>query len=247
MKNFSLKALSALVASAALVVFGSALSASATASITPDTFTAGGTTTAPFTYSTGPITVTTVSSLDLKIYNNANQPTTFIPVAGCTTFTACKITSVKFGATTFTQEGVAVNGKTITVQGTQGTYPTSQSHIEINISGTVLNLTNESFEVAFDTGAFTVPSTTGAYTAYGFVMSSSFNTFTAPVTVNASGGGGGGGGGGGSTPSTPATDPTLANTGINSATGISLLAGGLSLALVGAEMFMIARRKRSNS
>lgn len=38
----------------------------------------------------------------------------------------------------------------------------------------------------------------------------------------------------------------LANTGINSATGISLLAGGLSLALVGAEMFMIARRKRSN-
>jgi len=39
---------------------------------------------------------------------------------------------------------------------------------------------------------------------------------------------------------------TLANTGINSATGISLLAGGMSLALVGAEMFLIARRKRSN-
>lgn len=39
---------------------------------------------------------------------------------------------------------------------------------------------------------------------------------------------------------------SLANTGINSATGISLLAGGLSLALVGAELFMIARRKRSN-
>ena len=36
---------------------------------------------------------------------------------------------------------------------------------------------------------------------------------------------------------------TLANTGIKSATGISLLAGGLSLALVGAEMFIIARRK----
>ena len=47
---------------------------------------------------------------------------------------------------------------------------------------------------------------------------------------------------------TPAADTsnTLANTGINSATGISLLAGGLSLALIGAEMFMIARRKRSN-
>lgn len=39
---------------------------------------------------------------------------------------------------------------------------------------------------------------------------------------------------------------TLANTGINSATGISLLAGGLSLALVGAELFLIARRKRSS-
>ena len=39
---------------------------------------------------------------------------------------------------------------------------------------------------------------------------------------------------------------TLANTGISSSAGISLLAGGLSLALVGAEMFMIARRKRSN-
>ena len=38
----------------------------------------------------------------------------------------------------------------------------------------------------------------------------------------------------------------LANTGINTATGISLLAAGLSLALVGAELFMIARRKRSN-
>ena len=48
---------------------------------------------------------------------------------------------------------------------------------------------------------------------------------------------------------TPAggSSSNLANTGINSATGISLLAGGLSLALVGAEMFMIARRKRSNS
>ena len=35
----------------------------------------------------------------------------------------------------------------------------------------------------------------------------------------------------------------LANTGVNPATGISLLVGGLSLALVGAEMFIIARRK----
>ena len=47
--------------------------------------------------------------------------------------------------------------------------------------------------------------------------------------------------------STSSTIPAeLANTGVNAGTGISLLAGGLSLALVGAEMFMIARRKRSN-
>lgn len=55
----------------------------------------------------------------------------------------------------------------------------------------------------------------------------------------------GGGSGSGSSSSSSSSD-SLANTGINSATGISLLAGGLSLALVGAEMFMIARRKRSN-
>ena len=39
---------------------------------------------------------------------------------------------------------------------------------------------------------------------------------------------------------------SLANTGINTASGIFLFAGGLSLALVGAELFLIARRKRSN-
>ena len=54
------------------------------------------------------------------------------------------------------------------------------------------------------------------------------------------------GGGGSNSGSSSSSSDSLANTGINSATGISLLAGGLSLALVGAEMFMIARRKRSN-
>lgn len=39
---------------------------------------------------------------------------------------------------------------------------------------------------------------------------------------------------------------TLANTGINTASGISLLVGGASLAFVGAELLLIARRKRSN-
>jgi uncharacterized repeat protein (TIGR02543 family)/LPXTG-motif cell wall-anchored protein len=38
----------------------------------------------------------------------------------------------------------------------------------------------------------------------------------------------------------------LANTGIDSTNGIMFLLGGLSLALIGAEMLMIARRKRSN-
>ena len=47
--------------------------------------------------------------------------------------------------------------------------------------------------------------------------------------------------------STSSTIPAeLANPGVDSASAILLLAGGLSLALVGAEMFMIARRKRSN-
>ncbi|WP_298118857.1 LPXTG cell wall anchor domain-containing protein, partial [uncultured Aurantimicrobium sp.] len=80
-----------------------------------------------------------------------------------------------------------------------------------------------------------------------------FNFF-GPTSFNQSGaitqlfavwtqGSGGSGGSGGSSSSTP---EVLANTGIDKTTGISLLAGGLSLALVGAEMFMIARRKRSN-
>ena len=46
--------------------------------------------------------------------------------------------------------------------------------------------------------------------------------------------------------STSTMPAELANTGINTDTGISLLAAGLSLALVGAELFLIARRKRSN-
>jgi LPXTG-motif cell wall-anchored protein len=46
--------------------------------------------------------------------------------------------------------------------------------------------------------------------------------------------------------SSPAQDPSLANTGIDSTNGIMFLLGGLSLALIGAEMLMIARRKRSN-
>jgi LPXTG-motif cell wall-anchored protein/uncharacterized repeat protein (TIGR02543 family) len=39
---------------------------------------------------------------------------------------------------------------------------------------------------------------------------------------------------------------TLANTGIDSTNGIMFLLGGLSLALIGTEMLIIARRKRSN-
>jgi LPXTG-motif cell wall-anchored protein len=47
--------------------------------------------------------------------------------------------------------------------------------------------------------------------------------------------------------STSSTIPAeLANTGIDSTNGIMFLLGGLSLALIGAEMIMIARRKRSN-
>lgn len=53
----------------------------------------------------------------------------------------------------------------------------------------------------------------------------------------------GSGGGSGSSSSNP---QTLANTGIDSTNGILFLLGGFSLALIGAEMLMIARRKRSN-
>lgn len=52
--------------------------------------------------------------------------------------------------------------------------------------------------------------------------------------------------GGGSSSSSGSSSQVLANTGINTATGVSLLVGGASLALVGAELLLIARRKRSN-
>ena len=63
---------------------------------------------------------------------------------------------------------------------------------------------------------------------YGFVAS---KTLYAQWTADTSGSG---------------SSNTLANTGIDSANGTLFLIGGLSLALIGAELIMIARRKRSS-
>ena len=313
MKNFSLKALGAFIFAAGLVVAGVAAPASAaTGTISVSSFTAGNA--AGFTFSTGAVTANTIGSFDVKIYNNANQPTTFAPVSGCTTFATCKITSVSMGSTVWTQEGT-VSGKTLTLLGTVAPNNNSQSHIQFSFSGTALSLSNESMDVVFATGALTAPNTNGNYTASGTLNAQSFVEYTAPVTVTGapsvvrffrnytamdfnnttqsslgqanlnantftnsgkyfqgwattSGGSVAYLDGAsysfasnlnlyavwGDTPVTPSNNSSsgssssdsLANTGINSATGISLLAGGLSLALVGAEMFMIARRKRSN-
>ena len=98
------------------------------------------------------------------------------------------------------------------------------------------------------------PYTRSGYTFAGWATSSTGSVvyanganynFSSPTTLYAKWTANSSGGGSGSSSGTSNTE-TLANTGINSATGISLLAGGLSLALVGTEMFMIARRKRSN-
>lgn len=62
-------------------------------------------------------------------------------------------------------------------------------------------------------------------------------TLRAVWVANSSGGGSG---------SSSSDTQTLANTGIDSTNGIMFLLGGLSLALIGAEMIMIARRKRTN-
>ena len=109
-------------------------------------------------------------------------------------------------------------------------------------SGSAANLTANSFtKSGFTFGGWAATQVAANAGTVFLADGASYNfqssrTLYAIWTANSSGGSG----------SSSSSSNSLANTGINSATGISLLAGGLSLALVGAEMFMIARRKRSN-
>ncbi|MDH6277186.1 LPXTG-motif cell wall-anchored protein/uncharacterized repeat protein (TIGR02543 family) [Aurantimicrobium minutum] len=104
-------------------------------------------------------------------------------------------------------------------------------------ASTATNLTPNAFTLSGYTFAGWNTAANGSGTAYAnsasYPFAADVNLY-AQWTVN---------GGGGSSSSTP---EALANTGIDSSSAILLLAGGLSLALVGAEMFIIARRKRSN-
>jgi LPXTG-motif cell wall-anchored protein len=176
------KALGATLLAAGLVVAGVAAPAQAlTGTISVSSFTAG--TATGFTFSTGSTNATSVGQLDFKVYNNTNQPTSFAPVASCASFASCQITSVKFGSTTWTQEGNQ-GGRIVSVAGTVAANNQSQSHILFSFSGTGLSLTNEAIEVVFATGALTPPNTNGNYTAEASVSASSFLSFTAPVTVS---------------------------------------------------------------
>ena len=107
-------------------------------------------------------------------------------------------------------------------------------------ASTATALTSNGFSKSGSTFAGWNTAANGSGTAYANGASYPFTSATtlyAQWTTNSSGG---------SSNSGSSASSNLANTGVDSAAAFTLLAGGLSLALVGAEMFMIARRKRSN-
>jgi uncharacterized repeat protein (TIGR02543 family) len=136
----------------------------------------------------------------------------------------------------FVQSAVTVGTPTSTVtfnaNGGSGTMSNQTSGSAANLTSNAFTKSGYTFGGWASTQqnaiAGTVFLANGA--SYDFQTS---RTLYAIWTANSSGGSGSG----------SSSSNSLANTGINSVTGISLLAGGLSLALVGAEMFMIARRK----
>jgi LPXTG-motif cell wall-anchored protein len=128
--------------------------------------------------------------------------------------------------------GATSYGANYSPNGGSGTSITPGSSSSGNITLPVCNFTKPGFTCAgWTSGA---PNTGTVYAGGTSAPLTATTTFYASWTDNSA------------TPSGGSSDTTLANTGIDSANGIMFLLGGLSLALIGAEMFMIARRKRSN-
>ena len=153
-------------------------------------------------------------------------------------FASLKVETMFLGGSTLdnVQSAVTVGTPTSTVtfnaNGGSGTMSNQTSGSAANLTSNAFTKSGYTFGGWASTQqnaiAGTVFLANGA--SYDFQTS---RTLYAIWTANSSGGSGSG----------SSSSNSLANTGINSVTGISLLAGGLSLALVGAELFMIARRK----
>ena len=300
MKNFSLKALSAFIFAAGLVVAGVAAPANAatTATISTTTFAANTTVASALTISysdtnPGASTYVSVGLQNLLLPNSCSGTTSTFSTCGISAInvngsaaaggtTVTKVNSGNFrvdfpASTTVTSFSIDFSANQLTVGSNGGNYNiqfqavsggSAVAFASYTVTPPVYTLTFNSNDgtntTATQTGNGLItlnanPFTRSGYTFAGWVPSpsSSFviaqnsaqftlastQTLYAKWTANSSGGGSGSGSGSGSSSS---SSDSLANTGINTASGISLLAGGLSLALVGAEMFMIARRKRSN-
>lgn len=272
MKNFSLKALGAFIFAAGLVAVGVAAPANATtmnvtATASGGTVGTSGTNAYPISITFTPETIlsdsveitlpagwsavnsstlcanTTMTSSQATIYCDASSsPVISFNKQGASFWTSVSVT-VQFGA------GTLNTGSNRVFNVTAYDVTTAQDAGSATLAGGV-----SSFTVTFDansgtgTTAAQTASTSTALTANGF--SRSGYSFTGWNT--AANGSGNSYANGASYAFTSSTTlyaqwtATLANTGISSSAGISLLAGGLSLALVGVEMNMIARRKRSN-
>lgn len=187
----------------------------------------------------------------IRVYNPSTQ---FSPTTGDIEITFAQGAFVTpatngyytFGVATEEGSGTLIDRGTATIL--VGTAPTSTVTFNANLGSGNMATQSSNASASLNTNTFTRTGYTfsgwntvanGSGTAYADGATYNFQanrTLYAQWTANSSGGSG----------SSSSSSNTLANTGINSAAGISLLAGGLSLALVGAEMFMIARRKRSN-
>lgn len=276
MKNFSLKALGAFVIAAGLVVFGIAGPALAAPIVSPSVTTTGlvqGQTnpnpivismTTP-TGSSG-ANVTIPSDWTWAQTMSGTQTTCVAPVQ-VSGFTA---TFCRYGISPYSLDLYASNNTSLIASGTTVTITIGAGALNVG-SATDFVLAFQNGPTVVDTATVSVSASANKTVTFnsnggaGAMTNQSASTATA-LSANsftrsgytfsgwntAANGSGTAYADGASFPFSANTtlyaqwSATLANTGINSASGISLLVGGLSLALVGAELFMIARRKRSN-
>lgn len=290
MKNFSLKALGALLFAAGIVVAGAAVPANAaalsSATVTSSGAVSGSTNPNPIvitaTFPTGSAAMAINVALPtgwswVTPVTYSAYPTTPGPIASVTGYTPIVFRALASGGPLSSPNAIlwlnsgsqiasnstvvltlaagSVNvgsGLEFVVSSVTGTNPNSvidQSSVYLNGQAP-----SSSFTVSFDSnggsGAMADQSASSATALSANAFTRSGYTFAGWNT--AADGSGTAYADGASYAFTSSTTlfaqwtATLANTGIDSATGLALLAGGLSLALVGAEMFMIARRKRSN-
>lgn len=184
----------------------------------------------------GPFTLNTADLIEIKLgagSMNFSPSGTFSILAAFEGTAASTISSTSFTLTD--PNAPVVYTSAYSGNGGTGSSPTPGSSSSGSITLPANTYTKAGFTFAgWRSGSATVGT---IYQAGSSAPLTANTTFYAQWTDNSSSGG---------SSSSSSNSSSLANTGINTATGISLLVGGASLALVGAELLLIARRKRSN-